>query len=106
MHEDYFVIDGVGHTYDFSADNRKAEIPAEVYNGFIAWLYSYGHSPMEREADGYMLSLDEWANGWTTEELTRMFFVESDVDMVAMHAVNFYNLFERGANPWPRCFSP
>ena len=105
MHNDYFVIDGVGHTYDFSADNRKDGIPLEVYNGFIAWLYGYGHAPMERDSDGYMLSLDEWANGWTTDELTRMFFVESDVDMVAMHAVNFYNLFERGANPWPQCLA-
>lgn len=103
MHNDHVVIDAVGHTYDFTPDNRKEGVPVELYDGFITWLYGYGHAPMERTTDGYLLEREEWANGWTTEELLRMFFVESDVDVVAMHAVNFYNLFERGANPWPQC---
>lgn len=100
-----FVIDAVGHTYDFSHDNQRAGVPDEVYYGFIKWLYGYGHEPLEKTSDGYLLGYDEWANGWTTDELVRMFFTESDVDMVAMHAVNFYNLFERGANPWPQCIA-
>jgi len=105
MYRDHIVIDAVGHTYDFRPDNRKDGVPQEVYDGFIAWLYGYGHVPVEKRTDGYPLELHEFANGWTTEELTRMFFVESDVDVVAMHAVNFYNLFERGANPWPQCLA-
>jgi predicted TIM-barrel fold metal-dependent hydrolase len=103
MHNEYFVIDAVGHTYDFSADNRKPSVPVEFYDGFIGWLYGYGHEPLEKTSDGYLLSLPEWAGGWTTEELLEVFFVESGVDMVAMHAVNFYYLFERGANPWEQC---
>lgn len=105
MHGDYFVIDAVGHTYDFSHDNRRPDVPEEIYYGFIRWLYGYGHEPLEKTSDGYLLGYDEWANGWTTDELIRMFFVESDVDMVAMHAVNFFNLFTRGANPWPQCLA-
>lgn len=105
MHNDYVVIDAVGHTYDFSDDNRKAGVPLEVYDGFISWLYGYGHTPMEATTGGYMLERSEWANGWTTDELLEMFFVESGVDVVAMHAVNFYNLFERGANPWAQCLA-
>jgi len=61
--------------------------------------------PLEQASNGYLLALDEWAGGWTTKELLDTFFVESGVDMVAMHAVNFYNLFERGANPWEQCFA-
>jgi uncharacterized protein len=97
------VIDAVGHTYDFSDDNRLDHVPVEAYDGFISWLYQYGHTPLERRDGGYMLSLDEFRGGWTTEELLSVFFVESDVDMVARHAVNFFDLFERGANPWPQC---
>jgi len=103
MWKNNLVIDAVGHTYDFSVDNRRPAVPVEGYDGFIAWLYGYGHAPLESTRNGYMLSLDEFRGGWTTEELLTMFFVESDVDMVAMHAVNFFDLFERGANPWPQC---
>ena len=97
------VVDAVGHTYDFTADNRRPNVPIEAYDAFIAWLYGYGHVPLESKKDGYLLSLEEFRGGWTTEELLTMFFVESDVDMVAMHAVNFFDLFERGANPWLQC---
>ena len=93
------VIDAVGHTYDFSTDNRRPNVPVAGYDGFIAWLYGYGHAPLESKKNGYLLSLEEFRGGWTTEELLTMFFVESDVDMVSMHAVNFFDLFERGANP-------
>lgn len=103
MWNNNLVIDAVGHTYDFSVDNRRPNVPVAGYDGFIAWLYGYGHAPLESKKDGYLLSLEEFREGWTTEELLTMFFVESDVDMVAMHAVNFFDLFERGANPWPQC---
>lgn len=103
MWNDNLVIDAVGHTYDFSVDNRRPNVPIEGYDGFIEWLYGYGHAPLESTSNGYLLSLDEFRGGWTTEELLTMFFVESDVDMVAMHAVNFFDLFIRGANPWEQC---
>jgi uncharacterized protein len=103
MWNNNLVIDAVGHTYDFSTDNRRPNVPVAGYDGFIAWLYGYGHAPLESKKDGYLLSLEEFREGWTTEELLTMFFAESDVDMVAMHAVNFFDLFERGANPWEQC---
>jgi predicted TIM-barrel fold metal-dependent hydrolase len=103
MRNGRLVIDAVGHTYDFAADNRRPEVPLEAYDGFIAWLYGYGHAPLESTEPGYLLTLPEWAGGWTTEELVAMFFEESDIDVVAMHAVNFFNLFQRGANPWEQC---
>jgi uncharacterized protein len=103
MHSGNIIIDAVGHTYDFSADNRRPEVPLAAYDAFIAWLYGYGHKPLESTADGYLLSLEEFAGGWTTEELVTLFFEESDVDVIAMHAVNFFDLFQRGANPWPQC---
>ncbi|MFB2598652.1 amidohydrolase family protein [Herbiconiux sp. P17] len=96
------VIDAVGHTYDFRDDNRRSGISPNVFNGFIDWLYGYGHTPLESTEPGYLLSPTEFRGGWTTEELTEIFFRESDVDVVAMHAVNFFDLFERGANPWPQ----
>ena len=92
----------MGHTYDFSDDNR-ADVPQQAYDAFIRGLYRTGHVPFEALEGGYPLSLEEFRGGWSTEELLRLFFVESDVDMVAMHAVNFFNLFRRGANPWPQC---
>jgi len=94
------IVDAVGHTYDFSPDNRREDVPVEHYDQFITWLYGFGHAPMEATSGGYMLTRDEFAGGWTTAELLDVFFVESDVDVVAMHSVNFFNLFVRGANPW------
>ena len=102
MHDNYFVIDGVGHSYDTRADNRKDGLPLEAYNGYISWLYGFGHTPLESTAGDYMLSVDEWSSGWTNEELFRMFFIESATDIVVIHDVNFYNFFKRGANPWPQ----
>lgn len=99
------VIDAVGHTYDFSEDNRRPGIPYEAYKAFSAWLRGYGHVPVEATTGGYPLSQAEFDGGWTTEELTDVFFKESDVDIVAMHAVNFFNLFIRGANPWEKCLA-
>jgi predicted TIM-barrel fold metal-dependent hydrolase len=102
MRNGRIVIDAVGHTYDLADDNRREHVPREALDHFIGWLYGWGHAAMEREDGGYLLTLEEFRGGWTTEELLRMFFVESDVDIVAMHSVNFFDLFERGANPWPQ----
>lgn len=102
MYDNYFVIDGVGHSYDTRADNRKDGLPLEAYEGHISWLHSYGHAPLESLEPGYLLTRDEWAEGWTNDELLTMWFVESDLDMVVVHDVNFYNYFKRGANPWPQ----
>ena len=44
MWKNNLVIDAVGHTYDFSVDNRRPNVPVEGYDGFIAWLYGYGHT--------------------------------------------------------------
>lgn len=99
------IIDAVGHTYDFRDDNRREDVPYEGYKAFAAWLHGYGHTPVESKDGNYMLSLDEFNNGWTTEELVSLFFEESDIDVVAMHAVNFFNLFKRGANPWEQCLA-
>ena len=99
------IIDAVGHTVDLAADNRRDEVPLEAFNHFAAWLHRYGHAALESDSSSYQLPLEEFVGGWTTEELTHVFFVESDVDMVALHAVNFFDLFKRGANPWPQCLA-
>ena len=100
MRDGKLVIDAVGHTYDFAADNRRDDVPEEALAQFIAWLWGWGHEALESQAPGYGLTLEEFKGGWTTEELLELFFVESDVDVVAMHTVDFFNLFKRGANPW------
>lgn len=100
MRDDKIVIDGVGHTYDMAADNRRDHVPVEAFDHFTAWLYGWGHEAMESLEPGYMLSFEEFRGGWTTEELLRLFFIESDIDVIAMHSVNFFDLFKRGANPW------
>lgn len=102
MYDNYFVIDAVGHSYDTRADNRRPDVAVEAYDGYISWLYGYGHTPLESTAPGYLLSRDEWAGGWTDDELLRLWFIESDLDVVVIHDVNFYNFFKRGANPWPQ----
>jgi uncharacterized protein len=94
------VIDAVGHCVDFAEDNRKPSVPQEQFDAFRHWLYGWGHEAMEKQEDGYMLSFDDWSNGWTNEELLRLFFVESGLDMISMHPVDFLAVFERGANPW------
>lgn len=105
MWKSNLIIDAVGHTYDFTEDNRLDHVPVRAYDSFISWLHKLGHVPLESTADGYALSLEEFRGGWRTEELLSLFFAESDVDMVSMHAVNFFNLFKRGANPWPQCLA-
>jgi predicted TIM-barrel fold metal-dependent hydrolase len=103
MRNGKIVIDGVGHVYDLADDNRREQVPKPVYDWFIGWLYKTGHESLESAEGGYLLSREEFTGGWTTEELVRLFFVESDVDMIAMHEVNFFNVFVRGGNPWDQC---
>jgi uncharacterized protein len=69
----------------------------------VRWMYGWGHEQLESLHDGYLLSWEEFLGGWTTEELVRLFFVESDIDMIAMHGVNFFNVFVNGSNPWEQC---
>ena len=103
MRDGNVVIDAVGHVYDFAEDNWKPQVPREDMQSVLDWLYKWGHEELESNAPGYRLTLEEFLGGWSTEELLRLFFVESDIDMIAMHAVDFYGGFVRGSNPWDQC---
>jgi hypothetical protein len=105
MRNGKIVIDGVGHVYDLADDNRRPEVPKPAYDWFIGWLYKMGHEGLESKDGGYLLTREQFTGGWTTDELVRLFFVESDVDLIAMHEVNFFNIFVRGGNPWDQCLA-
>ena len=95
------VVDGVAHAYGFQKENRVESCPPEAYNGLISFLWSLAHVPLESTEPGYQMTLEEFSAGWTGEELASMYFEESDVDVIAYHAVEISAFFKNGATPWP-----
>jgi hypothetical protein len=54
-------------------------VPKEAFDQVIDSVFGWGHVAMESTAAGCRLTREEFPGGWTTEELVRLFFVESDV---------------------------
>ncbi len=94
------IIDAVAHAFDFTESNRLDDCPPEVYGSLAQFVYDLGHGPLESREPGYLLSHEEWASGWSAEELASVYFEESDVDLMVYHGVEIAAFFKRGSSPW------
>ena len=90
--DDMLVIDAVGHAIDFSDDNRFESAPKEAIADFDHYAFSTFMGHLESREPGYRLEEEQFISRWTAEDLAHAFFVESDVDMVAMHSVLILSL--------------
>ena len=96
MIDGHLVVDAVAHGYDASSDNRAEKCPSEHFDGFGAFMHKLGHLPLESKAPGYTLTQAEFLARWTPEDLASAFFLESDVDVVFYHHVEYPGFFANG----------
>jgi predicted TIM-barrel fold metal-dependent hydrolase len=101
MIEDVFVIDGVGHAYDFSPSNRVEGCELDHHRSLAVHSYEIAHAKLESKEPGYLLTLREFSSRWNPEDLAHAFFVESDVDMMVHHSVQIDSYFPEGTPGWP-----
>lgn len=100
MWNEQLVIDGVGHVYDVTPENRSALCEPAAYAKFGQFLHRFFHLALESKAPGYQLSYEEFTNQWTAEQLADVIFTESDVDVIAFHCVDIEAFFKDGLSPY------
>jgi len=100
MYNGNLVIDAVAHAYDFVDSNRVDDCTPETYAGLLDFVYHLGHTSLESTEEGFLLTPEEWAAGWSAEELANVYFEESDVDVMVYHGVEIAAYFKRGSSPW------
>ena len=94
---DAIVFDGVAHVFNFEKKNALG--PAGEM--FINHLYAF-HNVLTPESEP-KLSADEFLKEWSTAEIARMVFEESDTDMLVAMPLPLTDLFHDGLSPWERC---
>ena len=68
---------------------------------FRQHLYAF-HNVLTPESEP-KLPADEFLKEWSTQEISRMVFGESDTDMLVAMPLPLTDLFEDGLSPWERC---
>jgi hypothetical protein len=68
---------------------------------FINHLYAF-HNVLTPESEP-KLSEEEFLKEWSTAEIARMVFDESDTDMLVAMPLPLTDLFHDGLSPWERC---
>ncbi|HSL00906.1 MAG TPA: amidohydrolase family protein [Rubrobacteraceae bacterium] len=97
IRDDVLVFDCVAHPFNFDASNVLGN-PGEL---FRQHLYAF-HNVLTPE-DEPKLSAEEFLKEWSTEEISRMVFDESDTDMLVAMPLPLTDLFHDGLSPWERC---
>lgn len=98
LNDDVFVFDNVVHMYDNSDDNLArpdGHRDRHLHLGLAAGLRPWGND----RAYGIEDPIGEFARRWTAEDLGRMIFEESCVDMVMAQAVPLYDVYKDGFAP-------
>jgi uncharacterized protein len=83
-----FVFDAVVHAYNFDPDNARSDLARSflaVTHGMVKFT---GHSAN--------IPSEDYARNWSVEELARLLFVESDVDVATYHATPLDDYFFDG----------
>jgi len=83
------VIDAVAHGYDPTEPNRAEHCPKEMFDSFGSFMHKLGHSPLESREPGFRMTEQEFVCRWSAEALASAFFLESDVDLVYYHHVQY-----------------
>jgi predicted TIM-barrel fold metal-dependent hydrolase len=95
--DDVLVFDCVAHPFNFDASN-VIDSPGEL---FRQHLYAF-HNVLTPESEP-KLSAEEFLKEWSTQEISRMVFDESDTDMLVAMPLPLTDLFHDGLSPWQRC---
>ena len=95
--DDVLVFDCVAHPFNFDPSNTLGQA-GELFNNH---LYAF-HQVLTPE-DEPKLSAEEFLKEWSTEEISRMVFDESDTDMLVAMPLPLTDLFRDGLSPWERC---
>ena len=95
--DDVLVFDCVAHPFNFDPSNALGQ-PGEQ---FINHLYAF-HNVLTPESEP-KLSEEEFLKEWSTAEIARMVFDESDTDMLVAMPLPLTDLFHDGLSPWERC---
>ncbi len=95
--DDVLVLDCVAHPFNFDMSNALGQ-PGEL---FRQHLYAF-HNVLMPESEP-KLSAEEFLKEWSTAEIARMVFDESDTDMLVAMPLPLTDLFHDGLSPWERC---
>jgi predicted TIM-barrel fold metal-dependent hydrolase len=95
--DDVLVFDCVAHPFNFDAENAIGNA-GEM---FRQHLFAF-HNVLTPEAEP-KLSAEEFLKEWSTAEISRMVFDESDTDMLVAMPLPLTDLFHDGLSPWQRC---
>src|SRR5215203_2371413 len=95
--DDVLVFDCVAHPFNFDASN----VLGNAGELFRQHLYAF-HNVLTPEAES-KLSAEEFLKEWSTEEISRMVFEESDRDMRVAMRLPLKDLFKDGLSPWKGC---
>jgi hypothetical protein len=95
--DDVLVFDCVAHPFNFDPSNAIGQA-GELFNNH---LYAF-HQVLTPE-DEPKLSAEEFLKEWSTQEISRMVFEESDTDMLVAMPLPLTDLFHDGLSPWQRC---
>jgi len=95
--DDVLVFDCVAHPFNFDASNAFGK-PGEL---FVNHLYAF-HQVLTPESEP-KLPAEEFLKEWSTEEISRMVFDESDTDMLVAMPLPLTDLFKDGLSSWERC---
>ena len=98
--DDVLVFDCVAHPFNFDPSNAIGQAGELFFN----YLYAF-HQVLTPE-DEPKLSAEEFLKEWSTEEISRMVFEESDTDMLVAMPLPLTDLFRDGLSPWERCVEP
>src|SRR5215207_5263143 len=91
--DDVLVFDCVAHPFNFDPSNALGQ-PGEQ---FINHLYAF-HNVLTPESEP-KLSEEEFIKEWSTAEIARMVFDESDTDMLVAMPLPLTDLFDDGLSP-------
>jgi hypothetical protein len=95
--DDVLVFDCVAHPFNFDASN----VLGNAGELFRQHLFAF-HNVLTPEAEPKLLP-EEFLKAWSTEEISRMVFDESDTDMLVAMPLPLTDLFHDGLSPWERC---
>lgn len=95
--DDVLVFDCVAHPFNFDPSNAIGQA-GELFNNH---LYAF-HQALTPESEP-KLAADEFLKKWSTEEINRMVFDESDTDMLVAMPLPLTDLFYDGLSSWERC---
>jgi uncharacterized protein len=97
IQDNVLVFDCVAHPFNFAPQN-VIDQPGELFRQHI---FAF-HNVLTPESEP-KLSAEEFLKEWSTQEISRMVFDESDTDMLVAMPLPLTDLFHDGLSPWERC---